>query len=125
MNQKILLVEDDANLRKALTIALQASGYDVVTAEDGKGAVLRAWTEKPALVVLDLGLPGLDGFTVLDDFNTLPGLCNTPVVVLSGHEPSVAEPRVRQHGISAYLRKPVTTDVLRATIAEALATGSR
>ena len=125
MNQKILVVEDDGDLRRALTIRLQASGYDVVTAEDGKGAVLTAWAEKPNLVLLDLGLPGLDGFTVLDDFDTLPGLCNTPVVVLTGRNPGVAEPQARRYGISAFLRKPVDNDVLLASIAEALATGYR
>ena len=125
MNQKILIVEDDHDLRRALMIRLRASGYDVFTAEDGIGAVSTARKEKPDLVLLDLGLPAGNGFAVLDHFNMLPALCDTPVVVLTGRDPSVAERNARQYGISAFLRKPVDNDVLLATIAEALATGYR
>jgi DNA-binding response OmpR family regulator len=125
MNQKILIVEDDRDLRRALTIRLRKSGYEVVVAEDGIGAVGTARKEKPDLVLLDLGLPAGNGFAVLDHFNMLSVLCDTPVVVLTGRDPSVAEPNARRYGISAFLRKPVDNDVLLATIAEALATGYR
>jgi DNA-binding response OmpR family regulator len=125
MNPKILIVEDDRDMRRGLMIRLRASGYDVVTAEDGTGAVSTARQEKPDLVLLDLGLPDGNGFAVLDHFNMLPVLCNIPVVVLTGRDRSVAEPIARHYGISAFLRKPVDNDVLLATIAEALATGYR
>jgi DNA-binding response OmpR family regulator len=123
MTKKILVVEDDSDLRRALTIRLRASGYQIVTAEDGIGAVDTARKEKPDLVLLDLSLPAGNGFAVLGQFNNLSDLCETPVVVLTGRDPRVAEPTARCYGISAFLRKPVDNDVLLATIAEALAKG--
>jgi two-component system KDP operon response regulator KdpE len=125
MKQKVLIVEDDSDLRRALTIRLRSSGYDIVSADDGVCAVSTALAEKPDLVLLDLGLPAGNGFQVLDHFNMLPDLCNTPVVVLSGRDPRVAEPEARKYGISAFLRKPVDNAILLTTIAEALADGSR
>jgi DNA-binding response OmpR family regulator len=125
MRKKILVVEDDIDLLRALTIRLHASGYQVVTAEDGKGAVDAARKEKPDLVLLDLSLPAGNGFAVLGQFNNLSGLYKTPVVVLTGRDPRVAEPTARGYGISAFLRKPVDNDVLLATIAEALTRGYR
>ncbi len=125
MAKKILIVEDDRDLRRALTIRLRASGYDIVTAEDGMGAVRTANDEKPDLVLLDLGIPVGNGFTVLDRFNMLRDLCDTPVVVLTGRDPTVAEPMARNYGISAFLRKPVDNDILLATIAKALEDGYR
>ena len=122
MNPKILIVEDDRDLQRALAIRLHASGYHVVTAEDGISAIATARKEKPDLVLLDLGLPAGNGFTVLESFSKMPGLWDTPVVVLTGRDPSVAEPQARQYGISAFMRKPVDNDVLLATIAESLAT---
>jgi two-component system KDP operon response regulator KdpE len=65
-NSKILVVDDDPDLLRALRLRLRANNYDVATATDGYSAIASAQKERPALIVLDLGLPVGDGFVVLD-----------------------------------------------------------
>lgn len=120
MATKILIVEDDRDLRRALTIRLKASGYDVVTAEDGVFAVSVARNERPDLVLLDLGLPAGDGLTVLERYAKLSDVSSIPVVVLTGRDPRLAEPAVRAYNVAGFLRKPVDNDVLLETIRQAL-----
>ena len=121
MAEKILIVEDDHDLRRALTIRLQASGYEVITAEDGLFAVSKARNEHPDLVLLDIGLPCGDGLSVLERYRKLPDLKSIPVVVLTGQDPAVTEPAVRPFHVAAFLRKPVDNDILLSTIFDALA----
>lgn len=120
MTEKILVVEDDPDLRRALTIRLRANGYDVITAEDGLFAVSMARNEHPDLVLLDIGLPCGDGLSVLERYHKLPDLSGMPVVVLTGRDPTVTEPAVRGFHVAAFLRKPVDNDVLLDTIRDAL-----
>lgn len=120
MAEKILVVEDDRDLRRALTIRLKANGYDVVTAEDGVFAVSVARNEHPDLVLLDIGLPAGDGVTVLERYAKLPDVRTIPVVVLTGRDPEVTEPAVRAHHVAGFLRKPVDNYVLLQTIRQAL-----
>ena len=120
MATKILIVEDDRDLRRALTIRLKAHGYDVVTAEDGVYAVSTARKEHPDLVLLDIGLPAGDGLTVLDRYSKLSDLRHIPVVVLTGRDPKVTEPAVRARHVAGFLRKPVDNDVLLNAIYDAL-----
>ncbi len=109
---KVLIVEDDDDLRHGLTLRLQATGYDVVLAQDGLGAVSVAQHEHPDLVLLDLGLPGGDGVTVLQRYANVPALSAIPVVVLTGRDPRLAEPSVARFHVAAFLRKPAENDAL-------------
>jgi two-component system cell cycle response regulator len=88
--------------------------------QDGLYAVSVARKERPDLVLLDLGLPGGDGLTVLERYRNLSDLCSIPVVVLTGRDPRVAEAPARAFDIAGFLRKPVDNAVLLATIQEAL-----
>jgi CheY-like chemotaxis protein len=84
-NQKILVVEDDITMREIVVSKLTSFGYKVVEADDGKKAV-DVWTkEKPDLVLLDLMLPEMDGFTVLENMRKSADskLANTKVIILS------------------------------------------
>ncbi|MGV8966908.1 MAG: response regulator [Cellulomonas sp.] len=119
-NAKVLVVEDDDDLRRGLMLRLRTYGYDVVAAQDGVSAVSIARNELPDLVLLDIGLPGGDGFTVLERYANLPALCATPVVVLTGRDPRTTEPAIRKFNVAAFLRKPVDNDVLAKTITLAL-----
>jgi DNA-binding response OmpR family regulator len=117
---KILLVEDDDDLRRGLARRLLAWGYEVVGAADGYGAVALARSERPDLVLLDLGLPGGGGFDVLERYSHLAAVATTPIIVLTGRDPRVAEPMVRRFGVAAFLTKPVENEELKATIERAL-----
>lgn len=117
---KVLIVEDDDDLRRGLTLRLRSFGYDVVQAQDGVCAVSVARREHPDVVMLDIGLPGGDGITVLQRYANLPTLSSTPVVVLTGRDPAVTEPAVRAFNVTSFLRKPADNEQLAAAIANAI-----
>jgi DNA-binding response OmpR family regulator len=117
---KVLIVEDDDDLRRGLTLRLRATGYEIVEAQDGVGAISVARNERPDVVLLDIGLPGGDGFSVMTRFANLPTLAGIPVVVLTGRDPRTTEPVVRQYNVAGYLRKPADNRELADTIARAL-----
>jgi DNA-binding response OmpR family regulator len=117
---KILLVEDDDDLRRGLARRLTASDYDVVLAADGLTAVSVAHTERPDLVLLDIGLPGGSGLTVLHRYSEAAALMFTPVVVLTGRDPMAIEGDVRKYGVAGFLTKPADNDELLRVIERAL-----
>ena len=81
--QKILIVEDDEFLRSLTAKRLEKDGYDLAVAVDGDSAVTTAEKEKPDLILLDLLLPGTNGFQALEKMRTIDGLGKTPVIVFS------------------------------------------
>src|SRR5580658_8614055 len=90
---KILVVDDDPDLVRALRLRLRAKNYEVTTATDGYSAVAAAQKEHPALIVLDLGLPVGDGFVVLERLQSIDALASVPVIVLSARDPKGNERR--------------------------------
>jgi CheY-like chemotaxis protein len=103
---KIMLVDDDAALRTALSLRLRASRYEIVAAGDGFSALALAQKERPNLIVLDLGLPGGDGFLVMKNLKKIPSLSLIPVIVLSARDPQSSEERALRTGAAAFLQKP-------------------
>jgi two-component system KDP operon response regulator KdpE len=100
---RILLVDDDRQLRRALHITLRAAGYELRVAATGTEALARAASEPPDIVILDLGLPDLDGVTVLEG---LRGWCAAPVIVLSARHEERAKVRALDAGADDYVTKP-------------------
>jgi len=119
-NPKILIVDDDPNLRRALKIRLRANHYDTVQASDGYSAISVAQKEQPNLIILDLGLPAGDGFVVLERLRDSDTLSNIPVIVLTARDPQSNEHRTLQAGATAFFQKPADNsellDVIRATL---------
>ncbi len=117
---KILIVDDDPELRNALKLRLRANNYDTVHAVDGYSAIAQALKEHPDLIILDLGLPAGDGFLVLDRMQENDQLSSIPVVVLTARDPQGNEERALKAGAAAYFQKPADNtellDVIRATL---------
>ena len=117
----VLLVEDSEPVRDAYTILLEESGYRVVAAGDGSEALRLAAGTPPDVVVMDLGLPGLDGMQVIRELREAPHTAHAPILVLTGRD----DPKVRQAclaaGCAAFLLKPIPTQQLLRVIAEHLA----
>lgn len=118
--QKILIVEDDLDLARGLAIRLRASNYETRQASDGGSAFLMAQEENPNLVILDLGLPDEDGFSVLEKLRANDSLLNVPVIVLTARDPLVNEQRTLQAGAFAFMQKPADNNQLLAAIRSAL-----
>jgi DNA-binding response OmpR family regulator len=115
MNKRILVVDDDRDLLRGLTIRLQASGYDVIGAGDGVSATSAARREKPDAIILDIGLPGGNGFTVLERLRSLL-TAYTPVIILTARAAPVNRERAFDSGAQAFIQKPADNEMLLATL---------
>jgi DNA-binding response OmpR family regulator len=117
---KILIVDDDPDLRRALKIRLRANHYDTVQASDGYSAIAMAHQEQPDLIILDLGLPAGDGFDVLKRLQDSDPLSNIPVIVLTARDPIYNGPRTVLAGAIAFFQKPADNGellgMIRATL---------
>ncbi len=109
----ILVVEDDEATRTALRRDLSARGFDVEEAADGRTALRRWELRRPALVLLDLGLPDMDGVTVL---RRIRREATTPVVILSARDAETAKIEALESGADDYVTKPFSTGELQARI---------
>ena len=118
--KKILIVEDDADVRLGYQVLLKANGYDTVFAADSVSAVGEARTIEPDLVILDLGLPGGDGFIVLERFRANTHLAAIPVIVVSARDLHENKERALKAGARAYLQKPWNDNELLAIIGQLL-----
>jgi DNA-binding response OmpR family regulator len=110
--RKILVVDDDADLVRALRLRLRANNYEITTAGDGYSAIAAAQKERPDLIVLDLGLPAGDGFVVLERLQKSDSLSAVPVIVLSARDPHDNEKRALQAGAAAFFQKPADNEEL-------------
>jgi two-component system KDP operon response regulator KdpE len=121
-NKKILIVEDDADVRLGYRVLLKANGYDTFFAADSLAAISEARKHLPDLIVLDLGLPAGDGFVVMErlqaPLNT--DLAGIPVIVVSGRDLRGNKERALKAGAKAFVQKPWDDDELLAHIARLL-----
>jgi two-component system, OmpR family, KDP operon response regulator KdpE len=113
----VLIVEDDPQLLRALRINLTARRYDVYTASDGATALTLASRHRPDLLILDLGLPDLDGVTVIEG---LRGWYTGPIIVLSARHTEAAKVAALDAGADDYVTKPFGMDELLARLRAAL-----
>ena len=115
---KILLVEDHEELWDFLSRRLRRRGFDVVLAHDGKQALAQVAAEAPDLVLLDMNLPVMDGWTVA---RTLRADANAvPIIALTAHAMAGDRARALEAGCDDYHAKPVTFDLLLRQVDDAL-----
>jgi len=120
MSQRILIVDDEPNIVVSLQFLMQREGYQVEVAADGEAALVAMAERTPALVVLDVMLPGLNGFEVCRLVRADPRWRGVKIVMLSarGREAEVAKGLAL--GADAYVTKPFSTRALVAQVAELL-----
>ena len=117
---KILIIDDDPDLRLALKIRLQANQYDTVQASDGYAALAVAQKESPNLIILDLGLPAGDGYVVLKRLQDSDALSSIPVIVLTARDPQSNQEKALRAGAAAFFQKPADNGELLAVIRASL-----
>ena len=117
---KVLLVDDEDLLRKVMKDLLERDGYNVVEARDGVEALDQIDRHGPDIIVLDLNLPGLDGYGVLSHLRSRPATADIPVVVLTARGDEENEVRVFEHGADDFLSKPFRARALSARLAAVL-----
>lgn len=119
--KKVLLVEDDPKIALAFGIRLKSMGYTVVTAGDAVNAVSQVRKSKPDVVLLDISLPGGDGFIVAERLNNLIDGAATPIIFITASQRPDLRERAMKLGAVAFLRKPFHATELADAIESALA----
>jgi DNA-binding response OmpR family regulator len=115
-SKTVLVVDDDADVRLALGMLLKSRGYRVIAAEDAISAVKLAVAGSPDLVLLDIGLPGGEGFVVMQRLQALPALATVPVIVITGRDPAETKEKAIGLGAVAFLQKPVDNRTVMAAV---------
>lgn len=110
---KILIVDDDPQILRALAITLSAKGYEVTTARDGKEAIASAVEHRPDLYLLDLGMPNMDGITAI---HAIRGWSEAPILVVSGRAGASDKVEALDAGADDYVTKPFSIEELLARI---------
>ena len=121
-NKKILIVEDDADVRLGYRVLLRAQGYDTFFAADSIAAISEARKHLPDLIILDLGLPAGDGFVVMERLQGPANvdLAGIPLIVVSGRDLRGNKERALAAGAKAFVQKPWDDDELLTRIAALL-----
>ena len=113
----ILVVEDDSSVRSLITTTLKAHGYKFLTAANGEMAVMMASSHNPDIMLLDLGLPDMDGTEIIKQIRTWASI---PIIVISARSQEQEKVNALDLGADDYLTKPIGTSELMARIRSAL-----
>jgi CheY-like chemotaxis protein len=108
----VLVIDDDDDLRNLCRVNLEVRGLRVAEAANGADGLAAAKELRPALILLDLTMPDIDGWGVLHSMRSDPALAGVPVVVLTGIADEATELRARDAGAESYVAKPVLIDDL-------------
>lgn len=119
-NERILLVEDNPMNRRVAEFLLKAHGYIVYEAKDGQEACELATAHSPDLILMDLQLPGLDGFATTRSIKQNETTKNIPIVALTAYAMSGDAERALEAGCDGYITKPIDPDEFPKTVASYL-----
>jgi DNA-binding response OmpR family regulator len=117
---KIMIVDDDPDLCQALVLRLRSNQYETVSAGDAYSAMALARRERPDLILMDLGLPGRDGFAVIQTLQEYASLTSIPVIILSGRDLRGCEKQILESRAFAFFQKPANNEDLLACVRHCL-----
>ncbi len=123
MAKRILVVEDDPSFLRAISHILEREGYDVVTASNGMAGLRKAKEESPDLLILDVMLPGVDGFEVCHRLRAESQTAKLPILMLSAKGQDADRTTGLEVGADDYLTKPIDRSVLLERVEALLAEG--
>ena len=117
-NKKILIIDDDRMNTLLVQSRLQSSQYEVIYASDGVSGLEKVKSEKPDLIILDVEMPRMNGYTFMNEFKKMDLSQTIPVVVLTSH--SENQPIFGLKGVRGYLIKPIDMTVLEEKLKQCL-----
>ena len=120
---KRILIVEDIDFNRDLLVQILEDTYEVLTASDGASGIALAEREHPDLIIMDLSLPGIDGWEATRQIKANATLTDIPIIALSSHAMRGDEERARQAGCDDYLSKPLDEDLLFAKLHQLLKTG--
>ncbi len=109
---RVLIIDDNADLAEATSMMLTLCGFNTITAYNGRLALDKARTFRPDIILLDIGLPDMDGYEVASTIRRECGLGTTMFVAVSARDPDARAPHAREARFDYYLIKPVDLDLL-------------
>lgn len=115
MSKRVLVVEDSQVIQRLVEVCLRPAGFEVSLASDGPSGLAAALNDPPDLVILDVGLPGMDGWEVLSHIRADERTRNVTVLVLTAHAQEETREKADRDGADAFLTKPFRPNELRAT----------
>ena len=121
--KKVLIAEDNAVNRELLRELLEMRGYDVTEACDGQEALLKITETQPDILLLDLGMPVLDGFGTIRKVRENPGISSLPVLAVTAYAMRDDREKVLNSGFDGYLSKPIDPSALDRELARLLHLG--
>jgi len=119
--EKILIVDDEKLILISTRIVLESVGYQVVTAANGEDALAMAGTDRPELILLDIMMPGIDGWETLSRLKEDPDAKTIPVIIFTAREHSRGRQLAREMGAVDYFQKPFEPDELISIVREHVA----
>lgn len=125
MTKKVLVVDDDKDFVRLMVVWLKAEGLEVVVAMDCMSCISVARRENPDLIVLDIGMPAGDGFVALERLRGLVHLAGVPIVVASGREAAICQPKCMAAGADDYVEKRSGREAIIGTVLRYLESGTQ
>jgi two-component system cell cycle response regulator DivK len=120
MSRRILVVDDQEDNRRILHDLLTASGFEVIEAKTGEEGVALAEAQTPSLILMDIQLPGIDGYEATRQIKAKPALRGTPLIVVTSYALSGDDAKAFAAGADAYVSKPFSPRALLAKVRELL-----
>jgi len=120
MSQRILMIEDHEENRRLLRDLLTSVGYQLIEAVNGEEGVTMAETHRPDLILMDIALPGFDGYEATRRIKAQPGLRHIPIIAVTSYAMSGDDVKALKAGCNAYVTKPFSPRALLSTIREYL-----
>ncbi len=121
MNRSILYIEDNEQNFYLVRYILERNGYRVTGASDGPGGLAAASRERPSLILLDIQLPGMDGYTVAKKIRGMQELAGIPVVAVTSYAMAGDRERALEAGCTGYIEKPINPETFLSQIERHLA----
>ena len=116
MKKRILIIEDNEHNLYLMTFILQKKGYEVVSARDGRQGIALAGQAKPALIILDIQLPIINGYSLARELRENPALAGVPIVAVTSYAMAGGRLQILAAGCTDCIEKPIKTDTFAAEI---------
>jgi CheY-like chemotaxis protein len=117
---KILVIEDNEQNLYLTTFILQKNGHEIVQATNGETGIARAAQTLPDLILLDIQLPGMDGYKVAEELRRIPGIAGTPIIAVTSYALPGDRERILAAGCTSYIEKPINPDTFHTEVSQFL-----
>ena len=117
---KILIIEDNEQNLYLETFILQKNGHEIIQARNGEAGIALAAQSIPALILLDIQLPGMDGYTVAEELRKNPSIANIPIIAVTSYAMTGDRERILEAGCTSYIEKPINPDTFHTEVTQFL-----